>query len=117
MAKGSSIAGHAVVVEPITATLYWDARVCSVCDTEQCIPLPPIAMRIFTYLLHHANQLVAAEQLKTVGWQDQPCTNSDLYKQMHLLRVVLHDTTPPYHCIQTRYGYGYLLRCDRSGET
>ena len=23
-------------VEPITATLYWDTRVCSVCDGEQC---------------------------------------------------------------------------------
>jgi len=39
MAQGSSIVGHAVVVEPITATLYWDTRVCSVCDAEQCIPL------------------------------------------------------------------------------
>jgi len=74
-------------------------------------------MRIFTDLLHHANQLVAAEQLKTVGWQDQPCTNADLYKQMHLLRVVLQDTTPPHRYIQTLYGYGYLLCCDRSSET
>ncbi len=116
MAQEPAIVNHAVVVEPITATLYWDTRVCSVCDAEQCIPLPPTATRLLTYLLRHANQLVAAEQLKTVGWYDEPCTNADLYKQMHLLRVALHDTTPPYHCLQTRYGSGYLLRCDRPGE-
>jgi len=113
MTQERPTAEHSETVELIHATLYWDTRVCSVCDTEQCVPLSPIATRIFTYLLHHANQLVATEQLKAVGWLGQPCSDADLYKQIHILRGALQDTTPPYHCLQTRYGYGYLLHCDR----
>ncbi len=113
MPQEQPTAEHSGTVELIHATLYWDTRVCSVCDTEQCVPLSPIATRIFTYLLHYANQLVAAEQLKAVGWLGQPCSDADLYKQIHILRVALQDTTPPYHCLQTRYGYGYCLHCDR----
>ena len=107
-------AEHPEAIELINSTLYWDTRMCSVCDRTHCIPLAPTAARFLTYLLQHANQFVAAKQLKAVGWLDQPCSDADLYKQIHVLRGALQDTTPPYHCLQTRYGYGYLLHCDRS---
>jgi len=113
MTQERPTAEHSGTIESIRSTIYWDAQTCRVCDTAHCIPLPPTAARLLTYLLQHANQLVATEQLNAVGWLGQPCSDADLYKQIHVLRGALQDTTPPYHCLQTRYGYGYLLHCDR----
>jgi len=53
---GQSETVHSFVDKtPITATLFWDAATCSVCDTAHCLPLPPIATRLLTYLLQHAH--------------------------------------------------------------